>query len=102
MNNRLWLFWNNPNNRKEPAYVTLCKWAVLHNWSDSNPIFLNEGNIEDYLPGIRSKVEGIQVNVKGRLDRLSRKFKHNPLNEAVKCDVYRANILKKLVVYIVM
>lgn len=93
MNNPLWLYWNSIDG-VEPPYITLCKWAIMHNWSDCNVIFLNQQNIDDYLPGMSQSVQHIEVDVKGRLDKFRRKFVKEKLNEAVKCDVYRANILK--------
>jgi len=93
MKNPVWLYWESYNNKTEPAYITLCRWTMLHNWSDANLIFLNPQNIDSYLPGISKHVSNIQVDVKGRLDLAMRKFKPNPVNLAVKCDVIRANLL---------
>jgi len=95
MHNPIWLYWETMKNRTEPAYITLCRWTMLHNWSSENLIFLNSQNIENYLPGINHKIGKIEVNVKGRFDLLKRKIKPNLLNLAVKCDVYRANILNE-------
>jgi len=94
MNNPIWLYWETIKNKPEPAYITLCKWCFLHQWSDANIIFLNKTNIDAYLPGISKLVEKIEVDVTGRLDKLKRKLIPQKLNEAVKCDVYRAFILK--------
>jgi hypothetical protein len=90
----VWLFWETIGKKPEPAYITLCKWCFLHQWPDANIIFLNKGNIESYLPGITNLVDNIEVDIKGRLDRLKRLVIPQKLNEAVKCDVYRAFILK--------
>ncbi len=94
MKKPVWLYWESFNNQAEPAYITLCRWTMLHNWSDANLIFLNPQNIDSYLPGISKHVSDIQVDVKGRLDLAMRKFKPNSINLAVKCDVIRANLLK--------
>jgi len=93
MKNPVWLYWESFNNQVEPAYITLCRWTMLHNWSDANLIFLNPQNIDSYIPGITQHVSDIQVDVKGRLDLAVRKLKPNPINLAVKCDVIRANLL---------
>lgn len=93
MKDPVWLYWETINNQPEPAYITLCRWTMLHNWADANLIFLNPQNIDAYLPGISQHVHDIQVDVTGRLDLAIRKFKPNPKNIAVKCDVIRANIL---------
>lgn len=95
MDRPIWLYWENLPNKKEPSYITLCRWTILHNWSDNNLIFLNSDNIEYYLPGIKALIGKVEVDVKGRLDLLKRKIKPNTANLAVACDVYRANILKK-------
>lgn len=95
MDRSIWLYWENRPNKKEPSYITLCRWTILHNWSDHNLIFLNSANIEYYLPGIKALIGKVEVDVKGRLDLLKRKIKPNTSNLAVACDVYRANILKK-------
>jgi hypothetical protein len=95
MDRPIWLYWENLPNKQEPSYITLCRWTILHNWSDNNLIFLNSDNIEYYLPGIKALIGQVEVDVKGRLDLLKRKIKPNSSNLAVACDVYRANILKK-------
>jgi len=94
MKNPVWLFWETRGNKAEPAYITLCKWCFLHQWQDANLILLNKNNIDTYLPGSTKLVEHIEVDITGRLDRFKRKFIPQKLNEAVKCDVYRAFILK--------
>jgi hypothetical protein len=68
---------------------------MLHHWSDANLIFLNKDNIDCYLPGITHLTKTLSVDVKGRLDRFKRKFIPNKSDLAVKCDVYRANILNQ-------
>jgi hypothetical protein len=95
MNNPVWLYWETQKGKPEPAYITLCRWTMLYQWPKENLIFLNSNNIEHYLPGIKIRVGKIEVDVKGRVDLLKRKVKPNPLNLAVKCDVYRANILNE-------
>lgn len=97
MKNPIWLYWESLNNKPEPAYITLCRWTMLHHWGEHNLIFLNSANIEHYLPGINRRIGQIEVDVVGRFDLLQRKlkFKANNLNLAVKCDVYRANLLNE-------
>ncbi len=93
MNNVVWLYWESFNNRSEPAYITLCRWTMQHNWRDHNLIFVNPGNLDLYLPGMSLKLTKFEVDVRGRLDLIRRKFFPNSRNLAVKSDIIRANLL---------
>ncbi|MGF1685716.1 hypothetical protein L4C36_03365 [Photobacterium japonica] len=74
--------------------MTLSRWTMLNNLSDCMVIFVNPDNIEKYLPGINQLVDGIEVEVRGRLDRFCRHFTpSNRKNIAVKCDVIRSLLL---------
>jgi len=68
---------------------------MLHNWSDSNLIFVNKRNLDFYLPGISESIKDIEVDVSGRLDLIKRKFKPSTKSLAVRCDVIRANLLNE-------
>jgi len=95
MKDPIWVYWETSKNKtKEPAYITLCRWTMLHQWKDENLIFVNEKNIDMYLPGISNSLKGIQVDVKGRIDSFKRKFISYDRNLAVKSDVIRANLLR--------
>lgn len=94
MNRAVWMYWENFGNTPEPAYITLCRWTMLHNWRDENLIFLNPGNVDFYLPGILAKVEGIESSISGRRARLIRKFVKSRKSLAVKADVIRASVLR--------
>lgn len=78
MKDIIWFYWNSSDDIK-PTYVTLCKWFIIYKWEEAEIILLNDKNISDYLPGIKQKVAGIEIDVKGRLDRLFRKFKNKNL-----------------------
>lgn len=93
MHNPVWVYWESPKNEVEPAYITLCKWTMLHNWSDANIIFLSPQVIDSYIPGLSNKVTNIKHEFKGRLDRLQRLIKPDGKDLAMKCDAIRANFL---------
>ncbi|MDV7103469.1 capsular polysaccharide synthesis protein [Vibrio sp. TH_r3] len=93
MDKPIWIYWENYRGQPDPAYITLCRWTMLHNWSDSNIIFINTSNIEYYIPNIRIRTCNINVDVRGRLDKLKRNIWPNKSDLAVKCDVYRANLV---------
>lgn len=94
MNKTIWVYWENLKDCQEPPYITLCRWTMLHQWKDATIIFVNEKNVDMYLPGILKNINNIEVDVKGRIDLFTRKFKKNTRNLAVKSDVIRANLLK--------
>jgi hypothetical protein len=68
---------------------------MLENLTDCNLNIVTPDNIEKYLPGINNLIGNIEVDVKGRLDRFTRKFTKNRKNLAVKCDVIRAFLLQR-------
>lgn len=95
MKNPIWVYWETSKNKSnEPAYITLCRWTMLHQWKNENLIFVNEKNIDMYLPGISNSLKKIQVDVRGRVDAFKRKFICYDRNLAVKSDVIRANLLR--------
>lgn len=96
MQKNIWVYWENKKGvKEEPAYITLCRWTMLYQWQDASIIFVNDKNVEMYLPGISKKVRAIEVDVKGRIDKFKRKFVQNDRNLAVKSDVIRAHLLKQ-------
>lgn len=95
MNNTIWIYWESFKGHKEPPYISLCRWTMLHQWQDATIIFVNEKNVEMYLPGILKRIGNIEVDVRGRIDLFTRKFTKNTRNLAVKSDVIRAHLLRK-------
>lgn len=93
----IWVYWENLGRASiEPPHITLCRWTMLYRLRDCSLCILTPENIEKYVPGIKSKVKNLQVDVKGRVDRWGRKlFGQKRKNVAVSCDIYRANILKE-------
>ena len=94
MDNPVWVYWENFRNKPEPAYITLCRWTMLYNWRDENIIFINPENIDYYLPGISSRVSGIESSIHGRAERLKRKFFKSRISLATKADAIRASVLR--------
>lgn len=96
MKKTVWIYWENlyPN-QPEPTYVTLSRLTMLENLTDCNLNIVTPDNIEKYLPGINNLIGNIEVDIKGRLDRFTRKFSKNRKNLAVKCDVIRAFLLQR-------
>lgn len=75
----LWVYWENKNNNKIPAYIDLCIKTIMKNCSDSfNIIKLDEKSIYTYLPEM---IEYKQYTDKLRI--------------AHKVDIYRIMLLYK-------
>lgn len=68
---------------------------MLHNLVDSCLVSVTPENVDKYLPGISDKLRGVRAHHRGRLDKLHRIFKGDPRNLAVKCDIIRAQLIKK-------
>ena len=95
MKKTVWVYWENLHkNVPEPAYIKLSRWTMLQNLTDCSLVIVNPDNLEKYLPGVHSILSGIEVDIKGQLDRSFRKLgKRCRKNVAVKCDVIRALLL---------
>lgn len=94
MNNVVWTYWEIPKGvPAEPAYVTLCRWTMLHNLRASCLVCVTPGNLDQYLPGMTAQLAGVQAHDRGRMDRLRRLFRGDPRSLAIKCDILRANLL---------
>lgn len=90
----VWVYWENIGKSTEPAHITLSRWSMIKNLSSCTIIFVTPENVEKYLPGINKLVNGLEVDVQGRLDRFFRRFMpRNRKNVAVKCDIIRAFLL---------
>ncbi|MAT52328.1 MAG: hypothetical protein CMK32_14215 [Porticoccaceae bacterium] len=95
MKNTVWTYWENPKGvSDEPAYITLCRWTMLHNLHSSTLVAVNPENLDKYLPGMTSRLEGVQAHARGRLDKAKRIVKGDTRSLAIKCDVIRAHLLK--------
>jgi len=96
MKKTVWIYWENLHkNKPEPAYVTLSRLTMLENLTECNLNIVTPDNLEKYLPGINSLIGKIEVDIKGRVDRFTRKYTKNRKNLAVKCDIIRAFLLHR-------
>lgn len=95
MKNAVWTYWENPKGVKnEPAYITLCRWTMLHNLKNCCLISVTPENLDKYLPGMSKKSSDISAHNLGRIDKFIRFFKGDPRSLAIKCDLIRAHLLK--------
>jgi hypothetical protein len=95
MKNTVWTYWENPKGvTREPAYITLCRWTMLHNLRSSTLVAVTPENLDKYLPGMTARLAGVQAHARGRIDSLRRLFKGDTRSLAIKCDVIRAHLLK--------
>lgn len=54
----LWVYWENLNDAKMPAYIALCRKTFLKHCKDSfNVVELDEKKIHEYLPDLKEKEE---------------------------------------------
>jgi hypothetical protein len=75
----IWLYWDNVNDTKTPAFIELCRETVYKNCSKQfNIVLLNKDNIESYLPELKT--------IKNKMEKLI---------IAHKVDIYRIMLLYK-------
>lgn len=67
----IWMFWETLPGKKKPGYIDLCYKSVVHNCSCCfNIIYLNEKNIQQYIPEIKNyNISELKIQHKADLYR---------------------------------